>query len=326
MQNNFSSQPSVENRNFAGSKTQKNEDEIIEDEKYHFIDNDELQKDFMSGAGISTTNIPEKVFFYIYTIEKPVEDYPFLKVFLRTGPSSGILELPSVDISKDDVLGGQVENFTKSSTPQNIENDLNEMFLNECMEKFTTEIIKDHEIATNYKEYYKGFILHDEKIVIVFHLEGSGSGSGTEPPQNKSISDSGLTITVIDEIINKKSVNNVPIDDYIRRFLYDNLNCLYITTESFENVEIPQVFYGGETLVRSVSEYGFFYNLSSIPSDTLTKKYVGFIENKMYHAKKNTETAKITQTDINREFDASIIVDPEGINWYFKCLYILFAL
>lgn len=273
-------------------------EEMVDGDKYHFIDNDDLQKDFMSGAGISTTNIPEKVYFYIYTITKNA----FLKVYLRTGSpvdttTSTILELPSINIIKDDVLGGSQES----------EFDLNEMFLNECMEKFTTEIIKDHEIAINYAKLYKGFIFHDEKIVIVFEI-----------PQNITITNNDLTVTVIDEIINKKKVGNTPIDENIRKFLYDNLNCLYITSDGFENIEIPQVFYGEESIVRTISEYGFFYKLSSVPSETLTKKYVGFTENNIYYVKKQTETSRLSETDIDKEFDAPIIVEPEGIYWYFK--------
>lgn len=282
-----------------------NEDELIE-EKFHFISDDELQKDFMSGANISITNIPTKVYFYIYSIVSPEwseEDYPFLKVYLRTDDNNTILGFPSVDISRYDVLGNGGE-----------QSDLNEMFLGECMEKFTTEIIKEHEVAINYMKYYKGFIVHNEKIIIVFQL-----------PQilTDVVEESGdLTVAVIDEIINKKSVNNVIIDENFRKFLYDNLNCLYIRKENFENFEIPQVFYGEENLVRSVSEYGFFYKLSPVPSETFTKKYVGFIEEKVFYAKKT----ELTSSDINKEFEASVIVDPEGKFWYFKCIHIFFAI
>lgn len=275
----------------------------IEEPTYVFIDDEELQKDFMSGANLTDTNIPTKVYFYIYNIVEISPEKPFLKVFLSGGGAAAPqLDLPSVDITPGDVLGGDVG-----------EADLNILFLEECMEKFTTDILKDHEIATNYTEHYKGFVLNDNKIIIVFHLPASTDAAPDLIP------------VVIDEIINKKQVGNTPIHENVRKFLYNNLKCLYITTDNFENFEIPQVFYGDTAapLTRTVSDFGFFYKFSSVPSDTMSKKYVGFIENRLFHAK---DTNNLIASDINKEFEASVLIEPEGKLWYFKSAVDFFAI
>lgn len=264
-------------------------------ETYRYIDDDELQKDFMSGIELSTTNIPKKVYFYIYSIDnaggEAADERPFLKVYLSVDATSGKAVFPSVDINSTDVLGGGNAS------------DLNQMFLDACMEKFTTEILKDHEIATNYREHYKGFIFHNEKVIIVFET---------------LLTPEGLFPALIDEIINKKMINNTAVDESLPKFFYDNQNCLYITTENFENLEIPQVFYGEDSLVRTAGDYGFFYKLSSAPSETAATKYVGFVEDRVFY-ESATSTQSPSAADINREFDASVIVDPTVNFWYFKC-------
>ena len=252
---------------------------------YRYIDDDELQKDFMSGIGLSDTNIPGKIYFYFYSIDAG-NNVPFLKIYLNSSASPESVDFFHIELNKDDIL---------AAIKNEGERDLNELFLEEIMENLTTNILQDHEISSNYPKYYKGFIQSAENIIIVFELPSKFSANN-------------FSIFTIDEIMNK----GTRVSQSVRQFFYNNNNLLYITTPDFENLEIPQLFYGEDTIKRTLGEYGYFFKLREEAFEN-SVKYVGFVEDKTYYGGDGGGAE-----DINKEFDACVINSTKNKEWYFK--------
>lgn len=272
------------------------------DKSYIYIDDDELQKDFISGINLNYKNIPSIVYFYFYNITE-LNSRPYLKILLDNKIDNENLLFPSIQLNKDDVLTG-IETV-------DIEYDLNDIFLDACINKITTEQIENHEnvIINN---LYKGFITYNNKLFLVFCLKNENI---------KSLSlQENFSVCVIDEILNKqkKIINDkiLIIDKSVYSFFNDNLYFLYIINENLENLEIPYIFYGKQNIQRTIDEYGFFYKLSKEKTNEYPIEYIAFIEERTYY--KNQKIENYNLNEINKEFNFSIIINTEKNLWYFK--------
>lgn len=264
------------------------------DKSYIYIDDDELQKDFISGINLNYKNIPSIVYFYFYNITE-LNSRPYLKIILDN--KNDKLSFPSIQLKKEDVLSGM----------KTTSNDLNDLFLDACINKITTEQIENHENIEIYNSY-KGYITHNNNLFLVFNLY-------KENIDLFALQDN-FFICVIDEIINKhnKTINNniLNIDKFVYSFFYDNLAFLYITNENMENLEIPQVFYGIQNIQRTENEYGFFYSLSTEKTHEFSVLYIGFIEEQIYYIKNEN------LNEIDKLINSSIIINTNNNLWYFK--------
>lgn len=258
-----------------------------EEMSYRYIDDDELQKDYITGVGLSESNIPEKVYFYFYSIILPKKDTHVLKVYLNGGDAEEP-EFHSIEIDKNEIL---------SSYSGDDSADLNDIFVDYCMEKLTTTLLHGHDIVSNYLKYYKGFISNEtaSEIMIVFELPSKFSDSNFSP-------------FFIDEILNKTRASH-----RVRDFFYKNEKMIYITKENYENYEIPQIFYGdgGGNISRKKGEYGYFYSFKDEPFEN-SAKYIGFVDDKTYYGGAGAPE------NINSEFDACVIYSFKTNEWYFK--------
>jgi len=113
-----------------------------------------------------------------------------------------------------------VENITDSS--------VDDVFLDQCNQFF--QEVTGSPIDSN-TTFYKGFLEKDENIFIVFDVS--------------EVENHGLTgvWTILDEIINKKSVFNITVSTLVTNLFAENKVLVNIKNEDGENLPIPQVLY-----------------------------------------------------------------------------------
>jgi len=154
---------------------------------------------------------------------------------------------------------------------QSIDNqtDLNTWFMEKCVQQLSHKLVS-HDIVENYKSYYKGYIFHDDAIILLFDVaqlellnQSNGPNEGNETT---------LQELYIDEIF----------DDYttftkIITLFYTYPELIYISDDTGKTVQIPQIMWGSG-LRDPDGEYGNFFYFTKKKILETDKKFAGFVD------------------------------------------------
>jgi hypothetical protein len=190
---------------------------------------DPLSREFSLERDI---NVPYTLHLCIFKINRVLQ-LPFLEFYLEKG--AGEYEFPHIVLSEE-LFKHLVENEESRIEPVNEEGleekgdeDADEIFMNKCF-IFLKEKIGDVE---NLETMYNGFVEKEGHIFAVFgDLSDIDTASLT-----------GGIWSTLDEILNKKSVSNVPVSPMTGDIFLENRVLANIKNEEGENLPLPTVLY-----------------------------------------------------------------------------------
>lgn len=285
------------------------ESEFI-DNTFYYFDNDLLSKSFQ----LATENVEEYVIhFCIYQLNMD-KVMPYLKYVLKN--EDGVFKFPNIYFTYSEA--DDVEVYFKNEVIKNLVSMLN--FYDKIDGKFVSKV-------------YKGFIEENENIYVFIDIT-----------EYEFYLNDNYKFVIMDEIINRRKVNDEIIDKIVSELFYNNKYLIYLKysktnkniaypllgyqcswdekEQQYKNIyenkntnEIDEEYYKidhyvfGNNFYLSSEEINKQMTIFNFRDEKTTenkklKRYAFFIEDTKYILKDIAENANIIQTELNDNLDS----------------------
>ena len=171
----------------------------------------------------------KKISMVVYTV-KNTRTNPFLNILLHKDKGKDVLQLPEIYVAKN-MDQNVLLNWSKIV--------LYKMLLIEDYDEFIETIL------------FNGFFIYENNLYLFF------DASNCKLKVNDIYRDSPLRFSLIDEIVNYKSVCNIPINETVCALFIENEDLCFLTNEKNENIETPVVGFIGTTKNKLMFKYAF---------------------------------------------------------------------
>lgn len=200
----------------AGYNIYDNKPYVFNGKQYHYLEDDKINQIFgmCTNDNINTFQIH----FCIYSIFGE-SYYPFINYIFEN--KSGNYTFPSISLSCPNT------------------EDIDTYFKNECVKFVMDFLINTNITPEQLDNLYKGFIDENDNIYVFFDV----TNVDINIKEN-------ITTAIMDEIINKHLINNVPVSPIVYNLFYKYNYLIHLLDENGYKVDIPLLLYG----CRNVNE------------------------------------------------------------------------
>lgn len=212
--------------------------------KYVYLEHDVLSKEFsFDREPFILEQKPHKIALCMFSINETLGT-PFLEFYFK--PDGGVYQFPSTDlqmppfltiIKKEDDTKinminnpvAPVENKKNDENGENEEDEIDIEFFNQCSQFFQKTTTLSNDIAS---QRYLGFIEKDDIIYVFFDCS-----------KLDNLVVENMQFGIIDEIINKKKINDIPIEQHIVELFLSSPLITHIYRVHGEEVPYPKLVY-----------------------------------------------------------------------------------
>ena len=199
-----------ENEPTAGYTIYDNNPYIFNGKEYHYLEDDKINQIF----GMCTNSNIEtfQLHFCIYSIFGE-SYYPFINYIFEN--KSNTFTFPTMSFSCPNT------------------EDIDTYFKNECVKFVMNLLINTNITPEQLDKLYKGFIDENENIFVFFDI------TNIDITLNDNI-----TTGIIDEIVNKHSINNIPLSPIVYNLFYKHNYLIHLLDENGYKVNTPLLLFG----------------------------------------------------------------------------------